>query len=63
MSDLLKKLFPCQSEFSHYYASWAANHMGWAKMKKTNRKLVKAKLKREVEKQIKEDLTSLEGDM
>ena len=37
MSDLLKKLFPCQSEFSHYYASWAANHMGWAKMKKTNK--------------------------
>ena len=28
-----------QSEFSHRYACWAKNHNGWAKMKKSNKKL------------------------
>ena len=28
MADLLKKLLPFQSEFSHRYACWANNHNG-----------------------------------
>ena len=35
-----------QSEFSHRYACWANNHMGWAKCKKKNKRLAKRKLKR-----------------
>lgn len=30
-----------QSEFDHRYACWANNHMGWAKMKKFNKRLAK----------------------
>jgi hypothetical protein len=52
MADLLKKLLPFQSEFSHRYACWANNHNGWAKMKKANKKLAKVRLKREIQKQI-----------
>lgn len=37
MADLLKKLLPFQSEFSHRCACWANNHNGWAKMKKPTR--------------------------
>lgn len=47
---------PFQSEFSHKYACWANNHMGWAKMKKENRKLSKRRLNQELEKEIKEEL-------
>ena len=47
---------PYQSEFSHKYASWANNHMGWAKMKKYNRKLSKRRLKRDLDKEIVEEL-------
>ena len=46
MADRLKKLIPYQSEFSHRYASWARNHMGWAKMKKAHRRLAKRREKR-----------------
>lgn len=35
-----------QSEFSHHYACWANNHMGWAKCKKKNKRLAKRRLKR-----------------
>lgn len=56
MSDRLKKLLPPQSEFSHRYACWANNHMGWAKMKKANRKLAKKKLKREIQKEMRDEL-------
>lgn len=55
MADLLKKLLPFQSEFSHRYACWANNHNGWAKMKKANKKLAKVRLKREVEKEMQEE--------
>lgn len=41
-----------QSEFSHYYACWANNHNGWAKMKKKNRRLFKKKLREETRKEI-----------
>ena len=30
-----------QSEFSHRYACWANNHNGWAKAKKSNKRLAK----------------------
>jgi hypothetical protein len=41
-----------ESEFSHKYACWANNHMGWAKMKKFNKRLAKRKHKREINKEI-----------
>ena len=33
-----------QSEFSHRYACWANNHNGWAKAKKSNKRLAKRRL-------------------
>ena len=56
MADLLKKLLPFQSEFSHRYACWANNHMGWAKMKKANRKWAKNKSKQIVKKEMQQEL-------
>lgn len=50
MADLFKKFLPFQSEFSHRYACWANNHQGWSKMKKSNKKLAKKKLKRQIQK-------------
>lgn len=41
-----------QSEFSHKYACWANNHNGWSKMKKSKRGYIKAKLRRELLKEI-----------
>ena len=55
MEDIFKKLIPWQSEFDHHYACWAKNHNGWAKAKRFNRKLAKVRMKRIIEKQIKED--------
>lgn len=56
MADLLKKLLPFQSEFSHRYACWANNHMGWAKMKKANRKQAKNKSKQIMKKEMQQEL-------
>lgn len=50
-----------QSEFSHRYACWAANHNGWAKMKKFNKKVAKKRLKRDVNKHIREQLEELDN--
>lgn len=47
---------PYQSEFDHKYACWANNHMGWAKMKKSNRKLSKRRLRQDLDKEIAEVL-------
>lgn len=53
MSDKLKILEKQnQSEFSHRYACWANNHNGWSKMKKINRRIAKAKIKRELRREI-----------
>ena len=41
-----KYINKAQSEFSHHYACWANNHIGWAKCKKKNKRLAKRKLKR-----------------
>ena len=35
-----------QSEFSHRFACWANNHMGWTKMKKANKRIAKRRLRR-----------------
>jgi len=47
-----KKLLPYQSEFSHKFACWANNHNGWAKMKKSNKRIAKRKLERELTKDV-----------
>ena len=44
-----------QSEFSHRYACWANNHRGWAKMKKSNKRLAKHRLKDELRKEYGEE--------
>ena len=36
--------------FDHYFACWANNHMGWAKMKKYHKKLAKKRLRRKINK-------------
>ena len=49
-----------QSWFSHNYACWANNHNGWRKMKKKNRTLFKKKYRREIEKEIENNLKESE---
>ena len=41
-----------QSEFSHRYACWANNHNGWAKSKRSNKRLAKRRLKDELRKEL-----------
>ena len=40
-----------QSEFSHRFACWANNHNGWAKAKKSNKRVAKRRLKQEWKKE------------
>lgn len=54
--NIYKGLLDCQSEFDHHWACWANNHMGWAKMKKANKKIAKKRLRRKIQKQIKENM-------
>lgn len=35
-----------QSEFDHRYCCWAANHSGWSKMKRLNRRIAKRRQRR-----------------
>lgn len=51
-SNVYKGKLPYQSEFSHKFASWANNHMGWAKMKKFNKRLAKRRLRNDVRKEF-----------
>ena len=44
--NYLKAFLPWQSEFDRHYACWANNHRGWAKMKKTNKRLAKKRERR-----------------
>jgi len=37
----LRGFLPAQSEFDHRFACWANNHRGWAKMKKSNKRIAK----------------------
>lgn len=43
-----------QSAFDHYYACWAANHNGWSKMKKLNRRIAKRRMRLADQRQIRE---------
>lgn len=56
MADLLKKLLPFQSEFSHRYACWANNHNGWAKMKKANKSWLRCGSKEKLKKKCRRKL-------
>ena len=53
--NYLKGFMDFESEFSHRWATWANNHMGWTKMKKSNRQTAKRREKRELIKRIKEE--------
>ena len=52
--NIYKGFLEFQSEFSHRYACWAYNHRGWAKMKKSNKKLAKKRERRKWQKEAKE---------
>lgn len=45
-ASLYRGFLNYQSEFSHRYACWANNHMGWTKMKKSNKRIAKHREKR-----------------
>ena len=45
-----------QSEFSHRWACWANNHMGWAKVKKLNHKIAKRRMERDLKRIYEQDL-------
>ena len=51
-----KEFLEFESEFSHKFACWAKNHMGWAKMKKSNKKLAKRRMKQKLKKEMKEEI-------
>lgn len=44
-----------ESEFSHHCACWAANHNGWAKMKKANKRIAKRRLKQDIDKRLRRE--------
>lgn len=44
-----------ESEFSHHCACWAANHNGWAKMKKANKRIAKRRLKQDIDKMMRRE--------
>ena len=48
--NIYKGFLEFQSEFSHRYACWAYNHRGWAKMKKSNKKIAKKRERNNKEK-------------
>jgi hypothetical protein len=56
LSNIYKGKLPWQFEFDRRYCCWANNHMGWAKMKKANKKLAKQKLKQEIKKEISKEM-------
>ena len=48
-----KGLYPWGPDaFSHYMATWANNHEGWAKQKAFNRRKVKRRLRQKERKEI-----------
>lgn len=50
-ANIWKGKLDFQSELSHQCACWAKNHRGWAKMKKSNKRLAKRRLKQEQQKE------------
>lgn len=57
-NNIYKALTPYQSEFSHRYACWASNHRGWAKMKKSNKRLAKRRLNQKLRNELQRSETS-----
>ena len=53
--NIYKGFLDWQSEFSHRWACWAYNHRGWAKMKKSNKKVAKKRERRDLKKRIEDD--------
>ncbi len=51
-ANYLKGYLRGQSEFDHHYACWASNHRGWAKMKKSNKRLAKKRENRNWRREI-----------
>lgn len=51
-----------QSEFDHYYAAWAQNHRGWAKMKAYNRRMAKHREKRDSKQKIHDEMRFTENE-
>ena len=51
-ANYLKSYLPWQFEFDHHFACWAANHRGWAKCKKDNKKLAKKRERREWKREV-----------
>lgn len=47
-----KEYCPWESQFSYRFAAWAHNHRGWSKMKRTNRRIAKKRLRRVVNKSL-----------
>ena len=54
VQNYLKAYLPRQSEFDRFFACWANNHRGWAKMKKYNKRFAKRREKRAIRKEIEE---------
>lgn len=44
-----------ESEFDHRFCCWAANHMGWAKMKKANKRIAKRRMKQDIGKRLRRE--------
>lgn len=44
--NYLKGYVDYEPEFDHRYACWTHNHRGWAKMKKSNKRIAKRREKR-----------------
>ena len=53
-SNIYKGFLDFQFEFDHRYACWAYNHRGWAKMKKSNKRLAKKRERNNWKKEAKE---------
>ena len=55
--NIYKGFLDWQSEFSHRFACWAYNHRGWAKMKKSHKKIAKKRERKEWKKEVQTQLT------
>ena len=53
-SNIYKGFLDFEDEFDHRYACWAYNHRGWAKMKKSNKRLAKKRERNNWKKEAKE---------
>ena len=56
IQNYLKGFLDNESEFSHRWACWASNHMGWSKMKKSNKRVAKKRERRVLNRRITEEI-------